>query len=200
VVIQENPEFQEFLERMEYLDSLEKEDHQERWDLLGPLAHRALLGPLDQQESQVQLENLEFLADLEFLENQEGLGNLEKKDQLVLLVRKESLDPLEHQDSLVSLENVDFLDYRACLASKEKVVLRDPLDHRVTKDNEEIQVWKGHPEWRGELDLPDRQESLEKRVKLVFLDFLDQLVGMAFLEQEDCLVYQVHREILERME
>jgi len=45
----------------------------------------------------------------------------------------------------------------------------------------------------------DLQENLVKREKLVFLASLDQLAEMAFLDQEDYLVFQDLKVTLERM-
>jgi len=45
----------------------------------------------------------------------------------------------------------------------------------------------------------DLQGNLVKREKLVFLASLDQLAEMAFLDQEDYLVFQVLKVTLERM-
>lgn len=98
------------------------------------------------------------------------------------------------------LENVAFLDYRVCLALKDKWALVGPWDQEVIKELGVILDWKDRLEWLEELVLQDPLESLEKRVKLVIPDFLDQRVVMGFLEAVVCLEFQVHKEILEKME
>lgn len=98
------------------------------------------------------------------------------------------------------LENVAFLDYRVCQALKDKWVLVGLWDQEVIKELGVILDWKDHLEWLEELVLQDPWESLEKRVKLVIPDFLDQLVVMGFLEAVVCLEFQVHKETLEKME
>lgn len=63
----------------------------------------------------------------------------------------------------------------------------------------ELLVWRVLLVLKGDKDLLDHQESLVKRVKLVYLVSLAQQEEMVCLAQEDCQEFQDHRETLERM-
>lgn len=188
-----------FLERMEHLVPLVREDLQENMDHQGLLVCLVLL---DLQGLLVNLGNLESLVLqvlLVFLVILGDLESLERRDHLDHLVHKEGLVFLDPLACLDSLEKEDCLDYLECLALKEKWDLLAHLDLRVTRVPKEHLVLRGLLVLKEDKVLLDHLESLVKRGKLGYLDSLDQQEGMACQDQEGCQESQDLRVTLERM-
>merc|ERR1712106_619054 len=93
-----------YLEKMESLDHLVREEHLVLLDHLGPL------------ESLDLLESQEFLELLVYQENLDDLGNQERKGLQDHMVLKADLDYLDHLVCQDFLEREVFLVFRECLA------------------------------------------------------------------------------------
>lgn len=76
--------------------------------------------------------------------------------------------------------------------------LEDLWDHMEIRDRWEMLDWKDRLELKDELVARVHQENQLKRAKLVFLDSLDLLVEMDFLDHEDYLESPDPRENLEK--
>lgn len=188
-----------FLERMEHLVPLVREVLQENMDHQGLLVCPVLLGLQGLLVSLVNLESLVLRVLLVFLVILGDLESLERRDHLDHQVHKEGLVFLDLLACLDSLGKEDCLDYLECLALKEKWDLLAHLDLRVTRVPKEHLVLRGPLVLKEDKALLDHLESLVKRVKLGYLDSLDQQEGMACQDQEVCQESQDLRVTLERM-
>jgi hypothetical protein len=192
--------YQEFLGRMESLDLLEREEPRASMDLQGRKVHQVWLDRQDLLESLDLLGNQEYLELRECLASRDDQERLGKRD---LLDHRDLRDDLVYLDLLaypVSPGKEDFLGCQECQVSRVKWGLQDHLDPRETRVLREFLALRVLKELKEELDHPDPQESLEKRVKLACQASQVQLVGMDYLASAGFQESPDLRVTLERME